>query len=64
MGKGVPQLLPVCLLCEKTPEQGIRGGILVSRRFLCEQCQKEIIGLNAGDARYPRLIERLKRLWG
>ncbi len=59
--KGV--LLPVCMICEQTPPLGIAGGMLVSGRFLCARCEREIVRAQVDDSRYAQLKEKLKKLW-
>ncbi len=56
-------LLPVCMVCEQTPPLGIAGGMLVSGRFLCSRCEREIVRIQVGDSRYTQLKEKLKKLW-
>lgn len=56
-------LLPVCMVCEQTPPTGIAGGMLVSGRFLCNRCEREIVRIQVGDSRYTQLKEKLKKLW-
>ncbi|NPV29343.1 MAG: hypothetical protein HPY58_06710 [Firmicutes bacterium] len=56
-------LLPVCVICERTPPQGIAGGMLVSGRFLCAPCEEEIVRAQVGDSRYSHLKEKIKRIW-
>jgi recombinational DNA repair protein (RecF pathway) len=60
-GKGI--LLPVCMICEQTPPTGIAGGMLVSGRFLCSRCEREIVRVQVGDSRYGQLKDKLKKLW-
>lgn len=57
-------LLPVCVVCEETPPLGIVGGIVVSGRFLCSRCEKEIVHLRVGDSHYALFREKIKKLWG
>lgn len=59
--KGI--LLPVCVICERTPPRGIAGGILVSGRFLCAPCEEEIVRAQVGDSRYFHLKEKIKKIW-
>ncbi|HHW39718.1 MAG TPA: hypothetical protein GXX19_00945 [Syntrophomonadaceae bacterium] len=56
-------VLPVCLICEQTPPDGIAGGILVSGRFLCAACEDEIVHTRVGDSRYSHLKDKVKRIW-
>ncbi len=56
-------VLPVCLICEQTPPDGIAGGILVSGRFLCAACEDEIVHIRVGDSRYSHLKDKVKRIW-
>jgi hypothetical protein len=51
------------MICEQTPPGGIAGGILVSGRFLCTWCEREIVSVQIDDSRYTQLKEKLKKLW-
>lgn len=57
-------LLPICVICEETPLDGIAGGILVSGRFLCARCEEEIVRMQVGDSRYSRYKDKIKKIWG
>lgn len=37
------KVLPVCYLCSKVPEDGIRGGFFLKGIFICNECEKELI---------------------
>jgi len=56
-------LLPVCLVCGETPAGGIRGGIMILRKFLCHRCEDDITGLTLEHPRYEQVKEQLKKLW-
>jgi len=56
------QLLPRCIFCEQVPLKGIAGGYLIKGAFLCEDCEREILGLKAGSVRYEFYREKIKKL--
>lgn len=37
------KVLPVCFLCNKVPEEGIRGGFFLRGIFICSKCEEELI---------------------
>ncbi len=55
-------LLPRCALCENVPEQGIRGGYLINKSFICSGCEKKIIDTEVGSPAYQSLLEMIKRI--
>ncbi|MBO8169896.1 MAG: sigma factor G inhibitor Gin [Thermoanaerobacteraceae bacterium] len=59
MGK----LLPVCLVCKKTPDQGIGEGLFINNQFICELCEREIVNLTSGSDRYDYILHSLKSIW-
>ncbi|NPV26880.1 MAG: hypothetical protein HPY81_05360 [Firmicutes bacterium] len=56
-------LLPICIVCNRTPAQGIRGGFLILQKFLCTRCEADIAGLTLEHPRYEQVKEQLKKLW-
>ncbi|MGE5416990.1 MAG: sigma factor G inhibitor Gin [Acidobacteriota bacterium] len=59
----VGELLPRCWLCGKVPDRGIAGGYLVRSRFICEDCETDIVELTVENERYSSFVEKLKELW-
>ncbi|SMB86978.1 Inhibitor of sigma-G Gin [Desulfonispora thiosulfatigenes DSM 11270] len=53
-------LLPKCVLCEKVPQLGINDGFLLSRQFICSDCEKIILSLDYNDKKYQELVEKLR----
>ena len=37
------RILPVCMLCKKTPERGLAEGICICGNFICSECEREIL---------------------
>lgn len=37
------KVLPVCFLCSRVPEGGIRNGFLLRGIFICKDCERELI---------------------
>ena len=58
------KLLPICIVCEQVPSEGIKGGIVVTGNFLCFNCEEELTYLSQEDLKYKLFQEKLKRLWG
>ena len=56
-------LLPKCIVCDDTPQGGIKEGILVSRRFICFTCERKIIKSTIDDHEYLYYKECLKKVW-
>ena len=57
------KLLPICLVCEQVPPEGIMGGIVINGNFLCTSCEKELLSVAEGDARYKLFQDKLKKIW-
>lgn len=56
-------LVPKCISCERTPEGGIREGVLIGKKFLCSKCEGKITRLSVDDENYAFFTERLKKVW-
>lgn len=37
------KVLPVCFLCKKVPDEGIRSGFFLKGIFICSKCEQELI---------------------
>jgi superfamily II helicase len=37
------KVLPICFLCKKVPEEGIRSGFFLKGIFICNKCEQELI---------------------
>ena len=59
MGK----LLPECFVCEQIPINGINQGIILFKKFLCEQCQNQILEINNEDSNYQHILGKIRELW-
>ncbi|PKM87143.1 MAG: hypothetical protein CVU87_10260 [Firmicutes bacterium HGW-Firmicutes-12] len=37
------KVLPICFLCNKVPDEGIRSGFFLRGIFICNKCEEELI---------------------
>lgn len=58
--KGI--LLPRCSICDKVPEEGIRGGFKIKKSFICKECELAIINMDITASNYGKLIEKIKNI--
>lgn len=63
MNRQNSNLFPQCLICNQTPVQGIGGGILLCKQFLCDACQDKMVSCSIDEPFYLQACERLKTLW-
>lgn len=40
------KVLPICYLCNKVPQGGIRSGFFLKGIFICNECEKKLINCN------------------
>ncbi|HWJ02568.1 MAG TPA: sigma factor G inhibitor Gin [Verrucomicrobiae bacterium] len=57
------KLLPVCIICGETPLLGIADGVVLRGKFLCADCEKEILDLDVESNDYEEVVEKLKSIW-
>jgi hypothetical protein len=57
------KLLPICVICEQIPLEGIMGGLVINGIFICAQCEEELLSIKSGDVKYKLFQEKLKRIW-
>lgn len=60
--KDLAPLLPVCALCEEVPARGIRGGYMLNKSFICNDCEKRILDTPIGTAQYQEILALIKRI--
>lgn len=48
-----------CIICGETRTEGV----VVRRKFICQDCERKIVGTAVLDERYDQLVSRLKQLW-
>lgn len=60
ISKGV--LLPRCCFCGEVPAQGIRGGVIIKKAFICMSCEQDIINLEVGSSNYRVVINKIKEI--
>lgn len=56
------QLLPRCYFCGEVPREGIHGGVIIKRAFICHSCEEQIIDLEVGSLHYREVIDKLKEI--
>mgnify|MGYP000894033453 CR=1 FL=1 len=59
--KGI--LLPRCYFCGQVPDEGIRGGVIIKKAFICRQCETQIVDLQIGSPVYEIVIKKIKKLF-
>jgi len=57
------KLLPVCIICEQVPLEGIMGGLVITGNFICDDCQRELLSIACDDEKYKVFQEKLKKIW-
>lgn len=60
MAEKYGNLLPRCVMCGEVPRAGISSGIVVKKRFICSECEKNLVinQLTVGD--YKHLVEEFR----
>jgi len=61
-GRGI--LLPRCYFCGEVPPQGIHGGMIIKKAFICSACEEEIVHLQVGSTNYRRVVNKLREILG
>lgn len=56
-------LLPVCLICEEVPSEGLRAGVFINKKFICDDCEEEMATIAPGDENYEHIVAKIKILW-
>lgn len=56
-------LLPRCSFCSQVPKDGIRGGMMIRKAFICYACEQEIVNLEVGSHRYQTVVNKLKEIF-
>lgn len=57
------KLLPICLICDQVPPEGIMGGLVVNGNFICAKCEEELLSITSDDVKYILFQEKLKKIW-
>jgi|LSQX01.2.fsa_nt_gb hypothetical protein len=61
---GGGNLLPRCYFCGEVPAQGIHGGVMIKKAFICSACEQDIVHLQVGSTDYRVVINKLKEILG
>ncbi|CAM3674194.1 sigma factor G inhibitor Gin [Marinicrinis lubricantis] len=48
-----------CIICDGDKKEGIH----IYTSFICLDCEKEIVGTDVLDLKYPFFIRQLKQIW-
>lgn len=56
-------LLPRCSFCSQVPKDGIHGGMMIRKAFICYACEQEIVSLDVGSNRYQLVVNKLKEIF-
>lgn len=55
------KVLPVCYLCNKVPEDGIRSGFFLKGIYICSECEESLINSKPGEKdEYMLTIAKLR----
>lgn len=49
----------VCIICNESSERGLS----IWEKFICSQCEAEIIQTEVEDEKYTFFIHQLRKLW-
>ena len=60
---GSGKLLPICIICEQVPQDGIMGGVVINGNFICAKCEDELMSITTDDVKYKLFQEKLKKIW-
>lgn len=55
-------LLPICAICGEVPEQGIAGGYMLNKSFICNGCEERIINTEIGTRQYQEILKLIKKI--
>lgn len=55
-------LLPRCAICEEVPNEGIKGGYLINKSFVCSSCERRILDTEVGSPAYQEILELIKKI--
>ncbi|NLB87645.1 MAG: hypothetical protein GX790_00210 [Syntrophomonadaceae bacterium] len=50
------------MICGKVPAQGIKGGYLINKNFICTNCEEKILATEVGSPAYQEILEVVKRI--
>ncbi|MFY9175247.1 MAG: sigma factor G inhibitor Gin [Peptococcia bacterium] len=57
------KIVPVCSLCNKVPEQGIRSGFFLRKIFICQECEESLLQVDSHEKEdYFLAMAKLKRV--
>lgn len=56
-------LLPRCCFCSQVPREGIHGGMIIRKAFICCACEQEIVNLDVGSNQYQMVVNKLKEIF-
>ncbi|QSO50630.1 sigma factor G inhibitor Gin [Alicyclobacillus curvatus] len=48
-----------CIVCGVSKSRGLH----ICGKFVCEECEREIVGTDVSDPRYAHYIECMKEIW-
>ncbi|MCL1792042.1 MAG: hypothetical protein FWG40_12020 [Peptococcaceae bacterium] len=53
------RVFPKCVICQTTPPKGIVGGVLVARRFFCDDCLGDMMLISPRNESYDLVLRCL-----
>lgn len=59
----IRKVLPICILCNTVPEEGIRSGFFLKGIFICSCCENELINSRPENTeKYREAITKLRKI--
>jgi len=49
----------LCIICDQSKSQGIT----ICSRFICDECEAEMVRTDVKDAKYSFFIHRMNQIW-
>ncbi len=57
------KVLPVCSLCSKVPDKGLRDGFFLKGIFICSACEKRLLRCRPVDGEeYTLMIANMRQI--
>ncbi|NLL52647.1 MAG: hypothetical protein GX248_08095 [Peptococcaceae bacterium] len=55
-------VFPKCEICGLIPYFGLYDGLRLGKKFICSQCEKQILQTKAQDPQYQVNVQNIKRI--
>lgn len=55
-------IIPKCAFCGQVPIEGFYSGLRLNKKMICSICEKDIISVEAGTARYQKHLSFIRKI--